>query len=301
MEFKKYQHVERFGTLEVKGITEGTCFIFPKIDGTNASVWLDKTTDKLICASRRRVLSVDDDNRGFCKYIMDNYDKYYAFFSKHPLVRLYGEWLVPHTLKTYRDNAWRKFYVFDIFFEDEKEKQYIEYEIYKNWLEQFGVDYIPAMCKIDNPLPDRLYDLVEENKFLIKDNHGSGEGIVIKNYDYKNKFGRTTWAKIVKNEFKDKHSSNKTREVKERKAVEQDIVNDYVTTSLIEKEYAKIVNEKDGWSSKFIPRLLSTVYYCLITEEMWNIVKKYKNPLIDFKLLHHFTVNKIKEEMKYLF
>ena len=41
MEFKKYQHIERLGTLEVEGIELGTCYVFPKIDGTNGSnlVW----------------------------------------------------------------------------------------------------------------------------------------------------------------------------------------------------------------------------------------------------------------------
>ena len=39
--FVKYQHVERFGNLEVQNIELGQCYIFPKIDGTNASVWLE--------------------------------------------------------------------------------------------------------------------------------------------------------------------------------------------------------------------------------------------------------------------
>lgn len=39
--FIKYQHVERFGNLEVQNIELGLCHIFPKIDGTNASVWLE--------------------------------------------------------------------------------------------------------------------------------------------------------------------------------------------------------------------------------------------------------------------
>lgn len=41
MEFKKYQHVERFGTDETEGINIGKCYVFPKIDGTNSSVWLE--------------------------------------------------------------------------------------------------------------------------------------------------------------------------------------------------------------------------------------------------------------------
>ena len=38
MEFKKYQHVERFGTTENEGIEFVTCYVFPMIDGTNGSI-----------------------------------------------------------------------------------------------------------------------------------------------------------------------------------------------------------------------------------------------------------------------
>ena len=41
MKFEKYQHVERFGTSEVEGIELGRTYVFPKLDGTNASVWLE--------------------------------------------------------------------------------------------------------------------------------------------------------------------------------------------------------------------------------------------------------------------
>lgn len=41
MEFKKYQHVERFGKKETQGIEKGTVYIFPKLDGTNGVVWFD--------------------------------------------------------------------------------------------------------------------------------------------------------------------------------------------------------------------------------------------------------------------
>ena len=38
MKFRRYQHIERFGNDEVAGIEDGTCYVFPKIDGTNA-IW----------------------------------------------------------------------------------------------------------------------------------------------------------------------------------------------------------------------------------------------------------------------
>ena len=46
MEFKKYQHVERLENEEVRGIENGICHIYPKIDGTNASVQMDNGTVK---------------------------------------------------------------------------------------------------------------------------------------------------------------------------------------------------------------------------------------------------------------
>ena len=41
MQFTKYQHLERLGTTEVEGIEVGEVYVFPKLDGTNASVWVD--------------------------------------------------------------------------------------------------------------------------------------------------------------------------------------------------------------------------------------------------------------------
>ena len=63
---------------------------------------------------------------------------------------------------------------------------------------------------------------------------------------------------------------------------------------------AKIETES-GWSSKQIPRLLNTVFYCLVKEESWNFVKEFKNPIVDFKQLSFFTINRIKEVMPHLF
>ena len=288
MKFNKYQHLEKFGTIETEGIENGMCYIFPKLDGTNGSVWKD---GEIKAGSRNRELSVDSDNAGFYNYVLNN-KKYYDFFNKHNL-RLYGEWLVPHTLKTYRGDAWRKFYVFDVMNED----RYLTYEEYTPLLGEFGIEYIPAMCKVKNPTQEKLFELLDKNTFLIKDGQGSGEGIVIKNYDYKNRFGRVTWAKLVKNEFKDKLSKNDmfgVTEVKCKFEIEQKIIDKFVTPHLIEKEYSKIVNES-GWSSKFIPKLIGVVFYCLIKEEMWNILQEFKKPLIDFKKLNGLCTEKIKE------
>lgn len=300
MEFKRYQSLARYGTDDVEGINIGDCLVFHKVDGTNAQVWVDD--GKIKAGSRNRELSLDNDNAGFYNaMIRDGNIK--SYLKKHPKHRLYGEWLVPHSLKTYRDDAWRKFYIFDVTLDKEDGNvEYIPYDIYKPLLDEFDLDYVPPIAKIRNPSYEGLIKCLDKADFLIKDGQGRGEGIVIKNYDYYNKFGRQTWAKIVTTEFKEKH--NKTmgyNEFKEKKMIEEQIVEDFVTEAFVEKEFAKIVNEKEGWKSQYIPVLLGKVFYELINEESWNIVKKYKNPKIDFKTLNNLVIQKIKQVKKDVF
>jgi len=291
MKFEKYQHVEKFDTIETHGIEDGMCYIFPKIDGTNGSVWND---ENVICAgSRNRELTIESDNAGFYQWVL-NQSSIINLLTDNPKIRLYGEWLVPHTIKSYRDEAWRKFYVFDVMYEE----NYLSYEIYIELLEKYGIDYIPAICKIKNPTTEKLIEMLDKNIYLIKDGEGTGEGIVIKNYEYKNRFGRQTWAKIVKNEFKDKHSKNGMfgiTEIKCKHEIEEKIIEKFITNHFVEKEYSKIILESGGWSSKLIPKLLGIVFYCLIKEESWNILREFNNPVIDFKKLNGLCIKKIKE------
>jgi hypothetical protein len=149
MEFKKYQHVERFGNTEVENIELGECLIFPKIDGTNASVWM--TDDGRLCAgSRNRELSLEKDNAGFYDYVIHN-KNILNLLQEFPQYRLYGEWLVPHSLKTYKENAWKNFYVFDITIDSEDGSvRYVPYNEYQSILEAFNISYIPPICTIKN-------------------------------------------------------------------------------------------------------------------------------------------------------
>ena len=56
-----------------------------------------------------------------------------------------------------------------------------------------------------------------------------------------------------------------------------------------------------GWSSKYIDRLLGSIYHTFIIEESWNFVKKFHNPVIDFNVLNKLVVGIVKEVKKGLF
>lgn len=297
-EFFKYQHVERFGTDETEGIELGECYIFPKIDGTNASCWLNSKTGEICAGSRNRLLSVENDNAGFCKYVQEN-AHLESFFREFSDFRLYGEWLVPHSLKTYRESSWRQFYVFDVVLDD---GSYMHYDQYSEILEEYGIQFIPPLRIINNPTYENLIKCTEANDYLIKDGEGKGEGIVIKNYSYRNKYGRQTWAKIVTSEFREKHVKEMgAPKVNGSSIIEQDIVESFCTDAFIEKTYEKVKLANDGFNSRNIAQLLGTIYHDFVVEETWHAVKKFRNPKINFKTLNTLLIRKTKEVLTNVF
>jgi len=295
MSFIKYQHVERFGTAEVEGIEVGTCYVFPKLDGTNASVWWE---DGIAAGSRNRQLALDNDNAGFMNAMVAD-KTIVSFMNNARNLVLYGEWLVPHTLKTYNDDAWRKFYIFDVY--DHRLDRLLRYDEYSEALVMAGLNVIAPIAIIKNGNIDYFTECLSKAHYLVKDGEGAGEGIVIKNYDYQNKYGRQTWAKIVGNEFKAKHHLEMGAPLIGCEIVEEKIVSKFVTQAMVDKVVAKIELTNDGWHSKCIPQLINTVFYDLIKEESWEFVKAFKNPTINYKTLSHYCTAKVKELRKDLF
>ena len=279
--------------------------VFPKIDVTNASIWLGEN-GIIHGGSRNRDLmgkdgSIKTDNYDFASYwIKQNEDKLRQFFIGHAVI-LYGEYLVPHSLKTYRQNVWRKFFIFDVY--DTTSHNFLTYDEYMPMLDKYELEYIPCTTKIDHPVLEQLNLLVQSNTYLIEDGKGVGEGIVIKRYDYVNKFGRRTWGKIVRYEFKEINNKefyidNKIQQG--QKFIELEIARHYITKARIDKLLCKVL-KNEMWDKKYIPELFNRMYHEIVTEEIWEIIKKYNNPIIDFKLLKQCNINQIKLEKNELF
>jgi hypothetical protein len=315
--FRKYDHLEKFGHEEVEGLDVGTVYIFPKLDGTNGSAWSHE--GEVFAGSRNRCLSLEADNQGFLAWLLsDEQEPLQSFLKRHPNLIVYGEWLCPHTLKTYRDESWRRFWVFDVW--DRDKDRYLSWEEYSQTLIDAGFDVVIPQCKFTNPSHDQLREEVSKNTFLIADGAGIGEGIVCKNYQWANRHGRQPWLKLVVNAFKEQNALIfGITEKKGERIVEAEIVDKYVTPHLVGKTRAKVIvdiaNEKgidisepnaqvtvqSTYRSKVIPQLLSRVFHDLITEEMWSILKEFKNPTVDFSKLNKYTTLKIKALAQDLF
>ncbi|WP_205764097.1 RNA ligase family protein [Anaerovibrio slackiae] len=293
METTFYQHVERLGNDEVQGILDGMVYLFTKLDGTNIGIHSENGEVKV--NSRKRAIAIGCDNAGSCKYVMDN-PKFASYLKAHPQHYLYGEFLVPHTIRSYSDDAWRKVYIFDVVDYSDGYPRYLTYEEYQPLLEEYGIEYIPLIAKLENPTEAQLSEYLQRSNFLQSDASMPGEGIVLKNYGFRNEYGRTTWAKLVRTEFK-MQKKCKVSAVD----VEHGIVDQYLTTAFIEKELAKVLNDIGTWNNKYIGRCLGTVWHELIVENTWDIVKKFKNPKIDFGVLNVLANEKIKQVMSKFF
>ena len=77
-EFLRYPHLERLGNTEVEGIEHGRTYVFPKIDGTNASMW--RSSGRYHYGSRNRELSLGKDNAGFMATMCGAYGDNYRLF-----------------------------------------------------------------------------------------------------------------------------------------------------------------------------------------------------------------------------
>lgn len=290
--FERYPSLKRFGTAEVAGIEDGVVYIFPKLDGTNASAWL---ADGVVQAgSRNRHLdeSSDGDNAGFCKWVRQQ-GNIKRFLTDYPELRLYGEWLVPHSIKDYRDDAWRKFYVFDI--QDMETEEFIHYNAYKDLLTRYEIDYVPCLWTTPVITIDKLIDFLPSNTYLMKDGAGAGEGLVVKNYNYVNNYGRVTWAKLVTNEFRERNAKEfGHKNIEVNTSVEEKIIEQFFTEAFIEKEYAKMTLNAP-MSSARIGEMLGRIYHEFLTEEPVNFIKAFKNPTINFKVVNNLALKKIKQ------
>lgn len=278
MDFKKYMHLERFTSNEVDGLLDGECHVFPKLDGTNASIWLGDN-GVLHTGSRTRVLSEEGvlDNAGFNTYVQHNKSLFMPFFTRFPNARLYGEWLVKHTVQ-YEPSAYRRFYVFDVLHKN----VFCTYEDYQPILDSYGIDYTPLLCKVYN-YSGTWREILDMNTFCLVPGT-KGEGIVVKRYDFVNRYGRSVFAKVLDESF----SQEKRGTEKVANTHEEGLAIEYITKHTVDKERSKLLLQESSRSLQ--GRLIEAVWYDFCKEIFPDIMLKSKLtiniPLLRNEVLH---------------
>ena len=199
-EFRKYESVERFGKGETDGILNGTVFIQEKIDGANCSIFQDEENGLTIC-SRNRILYTDkggviDNFRGLVEYVRNN-DKILTMVKTYSHCIFYAEYLIKHSI-TYPIQFQKKVWFYDMF--NKRTGFYESSDIAEQWFKVNAVDYVPIIATLTNPTIEQCKEYMNVNEFK---GNPRQEGIVIKNPDFINRYGRQCYAKVVAEEFKE--------------------------------------------------------------------------------------------------
>lgn len=299
--FIKYPKIKHLGHEDVEGILSGEVVVEEKIDGANTSIWLED--DEIKCGSRTRVLG-DESFNGFVEYVKAH-EGICELFKIHPYARLYGEWLVRHTI-SYNETAYKKFYLFDVlstpdeFTEPEEEVDeqeanrlivrqciFLDKESVRLLAHKFKLDTPHVFGVFKNPAPNKFDELVGQTILGEK-----GEGIVIKNAEFINKWGDRVCAKIVTQDFKEQNGivfggNNKSSET----YVEMKMVQKFMTLARVRKVMQKLQPQiEKKLDMEHTARIIKSVYHDMFEEEIWTFVKKHKK--IDFNQLERLSARK---------
>jgi hypothetical protein len=228
MEMKKYTDIIRLGHKTTVGVlNEGDDIVIQeKLDGANASFKLHEGA--ILAFSRNTHLSAENNLRGFYEWTQ----------TLNPAKLLdgviyYGEWLVKHKLD-YGSNM-NQFYLFDIY--NEFIGEYVNFSMVKDESHRLSMNLIPLFYEGKYQSFEHLQSFVGQSVL-----GSEGEGVVVKNVNYKDRYEKQCFVKLVSDGF---------REVQKQKApkdpnfqsVEMTFINECMTKARVEKLLYKLVDE----------------------------------------------------------
>lgn len=285
-DYKTYPKIHRLGKEETEGILNNYVIVQEKVDGANISIF--QLDGKVRCGTRTRILPEDESFNGFQEAVRSNLNLA-MYFSRNPNHILYGEWLVKHTI-TYPDEAYRKIYLFDIY--DRFNDVWLSQEDVKAEAEFLGLEY-PHIFVAGNITEDEINEYVGKSAIA-----PAGEGVVLKAEGFVNKFGDHSYAKVVHQKFKESNAivfggNNKHSDT----YWEMYVVNKYCTTGRVTKIMQKLQSEtEEKLDYKHIPQVVGTCYHDMMTEEIWEIIKKVQK--LDFYQLKRLSNKKFTQIYK---
>ena len=279
-EIKKYTKVVRYGKGEtIDVLKQGDIIsITEKIDGANASFRIDNTNDLGVsCYSRNNPLDEHNTLGGFHNWVRDNIIPTKQLLN--PNYIYFGEWLIKHKV-VYKEECYNNFYLFSIY--DVEKEEYLSDEIVIEEAQRLNLKTVEYFYYGEFTNYNKLKELIgKSNMTEIKD---TGEGIVVKNVSYRDKFGKQLFVKLVSDKFaevqKQKNSKNSTdNEI-------TILVKEVVTKARIEKILFKLTDEnklKQDYAIEdmgTILKLLIPIVYEDVMEEESDMFVNYEEDKI---------------------
>lgn len=268
-EIKKYTDVIRYGKSCTQGvIQEGDIIsITEKIDGANASFRLDSTNPLGVsCYSRNKPLDEDNTLSGFYGWVKDNIILIKGRLN--PNYIYFGEWLVKHKVQ-YKAEYYKNFYLFSVW--DIDKEQYLSDDIVKAEAEKLRINTVPYKYIGEFISFEHLMSFVGHSEMTEIPN--TGEGIVVKNVSYFDKYNKQCFVKLVSEKFAEVQKQRLPKNPNVTSGLIP-IIKSVLTKPRVEKLLFKLVDEgllKEDYDITDMGTILralgSTVYEDIMKEE----------------------------------
>lgn len=314
--YTKYSHVRRIGTEGTEGYLEGHIVATPKVDGVNCTVWFDTEAGIERIGGREEPIRGPEDicwlGAWFENRFSGNVEAFELakFVREHPNLIVYGEWLggmvkdkFAGAIKDYDKEHLRTIKIFDV--RDAETGEYLDDH---EWRAMLGEGYpelaknaVPILGEFDDPTEEELWQLTDENLYMREKAGTPGEGIVIRNRDFKDAFGNYHIVKLVRSDWK-KEANARQRE-KILSDIEQAIVDEYMSdaemSKTLNKALAKFGDDKfDATSRKHMGFFTSVIFRDLVGENILDMIKRFKKPKIDFARLEKLALERGDEYLR---
>lgn len=297
--YRSFNHVERLvgSCVDTAAYLDSdSIYIFDKLDGSNACIWA--ADGEVHCGSRKREVTLADDNANFCRYISETGGEVAAlreFVLAHGNLVVYGEYLahVPQqkrfigSIKNYLEGGFFIFAVFDV-----EKGAYLPYAEYAAMLEGVYSKVLEPIAVLDHPTCDEVAAYTEKAAYNLPDG-AIGEGIVVYNYGYRDEWKRSQVCKVVRAEFRE--SKSKSKKVYEDVDFEQEFVDTYCTAAFLDKCRNKVcqvcgVEEFNHRDKQQMGRFFTLVTFDLLDENLVDFIKKRKFPTLNFNTIKSTAV-----------
>lgn len=268
-EIKKYIDVIRYGKPNTRDvIKEGDKIsITEKIDGANASFTKDEdSVTGISCYSRNLLLDQNNTLSGFYGWINENIvlikDKL------NPNYRYIGEWLVPHKVQ-YKEDKYRNFYMFSIW--DDNKEEYLSDDIVMSEAKRLGLKTVEYFYLGDFISYEHMSSFIGKSDLTKEPD--SGEGIVVKNINYKNAFGEQCFVKLVS----DKFAEIQRQKLPKNPNIDSEsisLIKSVLTCARVEKIMYKLVDENLITRDEFVVENMGILLKLLGDRVLKDIIKE---------------------------
>lgn len=241
MNQKKYHDIVRLGhrsTIDV--LNKGDKIVIQeKIDGANAS--FRKDGDTIRTYSRNHELTQEDGLGGFRQWVQENIDVNELLDD----VIYFGEWTNTHKVK-YIEQHTKSFFLYDLFVVEDEDGNghYESFDAVRHEAKHLGLKLVPVFYEGEYIDFEHLKGFIGRTDIggTVQDER-MGEGIVVKNVDYKDRFGNQKFVKLVHEKFAEIQKQKLPKDPMVELTQEQVFVDQTVTEARVDKLLHKLVDE----------------------------------------------------------